>query len=272
MSDTLDHIRDHYDAIGLKGRLEAALRTFGPEDQPLKVADLAGVDQFHTRGLAATADLAALAGVGPNDVVLDVGCGLGGPARFLAETYGCHVTGIDLSAPFVEAAEYLSARTGQGRMTDFRVANALEAPFDGAAFDLALLQHVAMNIADRPRLYREMRRVLRPSGRLAIFDVVAREGQPDYPTPWARTSAESFLLTASDTRQTVERAGFRTLVARDDTDLARTWVGRLWEAGPPPPPNLGLVMGPDFPQLAANLGRALLDGRVGVLTAVFEAL
>jgi ubiquinone/menaquinone biosynthesis C-methylase UbiE len=271
MSDLLDRVRDHYDAVGLKDRLKAALRALGPDDQPLTIDDLAGVDQFHTRGLAATADLAELAGVGPDDRVLDVGSGLGGPARLLAQTYGCQVTGIDLSAPFVEAAGYLSARTGQEGRTRFQVASALALPFDGGAFDLALLQHVAMNIADRAGLYREIRRVLRPQGRLAIFDVVSRGGQPDYPTPWARTSAESFLLTAEATRQAAEEAGFRTVAERDDTGLAKAWIGRLWEAGPPPPPNLGVVMGPDFPQLAANLGRALLDGRVGVLSAVFEA-
>src|ERR1700754_5246933 len=114
MSDVLDDVRDHYRATGLTERLKAALAVFGPEDQRLTPQQLAAVDQFHARGLAATADLAKLVGITADMSVLDIGSGVGGPARFLAETYGCRVTGIDLSAPFVEAARYLTARTGLG--------------------------------------------------------------------------------------------------------------------------------------------------------------
>jgi len=134
-----------------------------------------------------------------------------------------------------------------------------------------LLQHVAMNIADRARLYREIRRVLKPGGRFATFDVVLKEGEPHYPVPWARTAATSFLLTAEATRAAIEPAGFRTLTWQDDTEAAKAWVAQLRASGPPPSPNLGAVMGPDFAQLAANLGRNLLEGRLGILTAVFEA-
>ncbi len=272
MTDILDTVRDHYGAAGLAERLKTALAPLGPDDRLLTIDQLAGLDQFHTRGLAATAELAALATVEADQAVLDVGSGLGGPARFLAKTHGCRVTGIDLSPPFVEAAGYLTERTGLSDLATFRVGSALDLPFDGETFDLAMLQHVAMNIADRPRLYREIRRVLRPRGRLAIFDVVLRTGQPDYPTPWATSADESFLLTAEDTRRQIEEAGFRTRITRDDTEAAKAWIQQLWNAGPPPSPNLSAVMGPDFPRLTANLGRALIDGRVGVLTAVFEAL
>src|SRR5581483_364402 len=115
----------------------------------------------HTRGLAATADLARLVGITADLSVLDVGSGLGGPARFLAATYGCHVTGVDLSESFVEAARYLTARTGQSDLVSFQAADALHLPFGDGAFDAVLLQHVAMNIADRDSLYREIHRVLK---------------------------------------------------------------------------------------------------------------
>jgi hypothetical protein len=105
----------------------------------------------------------------------------------------------------------------------------------------------------------------------AIFDVVLRDGEPHYPVPWARTPATSFLLTAAATRAAIEPAGFRTLAWHDDTEAAKTWFGQLFASGPPPSPNLGVVMGPDFAQLAANLGRNLMEGRVGILAAVFEA-
>src|SRR5579884_1576989 len=172
MNDILDGVRDYYRASGLTERLKTALTTLGPEDQRLTPQQLGALDQFHTRGLAATAELAKLTGISAEMAVLDVGSGLGGPARFLAATFGCRVTGIDLSEPFVDAARYLTARTGQGDKVAFQAASALELPFADGSFDAVLLQHVAMNIADRARLYREIRRVLKQGGRFATFDVV----------------------------------------------------------------------------------------------------
>jgi len=271
MTDELDGVRDHYRATGLTERLRAALKAFGPDDARLQPQQLAGLDQFHTRGLAATAELAELAGVDAAKSVLDVGSGVGGPARFLAATYGCRVTGVDLSEPFVEAARYLTERTGQSALASFEVASALALPFDGGRFDVALLQHVAMNIAERARLYREIRRVLKSGGRFATFDIVSLGGEPLYPVPWARTSATSFLLSAAATREAVEAAGFAVRAWRDDTEAAKSWIAGLNASGPPPSPNLGVVMGPQFAELAANLGRNLMQGRLGVLTAVFEA-
>jgi SAM-dependent methyltransferase len=271
MTDELDGVRGHYRATGLTERLKTALTVFGPEDQRLTPEQLGALDQFHTRGLAATAELAKLAGIIAGMSVLDVGSGVGGPARFLAATYGCQVTGVDLSEPFVDAARYLTGRTGQSGQVSFQTASALELPFDDDRFDVALLQHVAMNIADRVRLYRQIRRVLTSGGRFATFDVVLNSGEPHFPVPWARTPATSFLLTAVATREAIEPAGFRTLVWQDDTEAAKTWFAQLRASGPPPSPNLGVVMGPDFAQLAANLGRNLMEGRLGILTAVFEA-
>src|SRR5579871_5613881 len=121
MNDMMDGVRDHYRATGLTGRLQAALSVFGPDNRRLTSEQLAPLDQFHTRGLAATAELARLAGVAAGDAVLDVGSGIGGPARFLAAAHGCRVTGVDLSEPFVDAARYLAERTGQGGQVSFEV-------------------------------------------------------------------------------------------------------------------------------------------------------
>jgi sarcosine/dimethylglycine N-methyltransferase len=265
-------VRQHYGSPGLTERLKASLAALGPEERLLAPQQLAALDQFHTRGLAATAELAKLAGISADMSVLDIGSGVGGPARFLAATYGCRVTGIDLSEPFVDAARFLTERTGQSGRVSFQVASALALPFDDGHFDVALLQHVAMNIADRARLYREIRRVLKPGGKFATFDVVLNSGEPHYPVPWARTPATSFLLNAAATREAIEPAGFRTLAWQDDTEAAKAWFAQLRESGPPPSPNLGTVMGPDTAQLAANLGRGLVEGRLGILTAVFEAV
>jgi sarcosine/dimethylglycine N-methyltransferase len=272
MTDVLEGVREHYRATGLTARLKTALAPFGPEDERLTPKQLAGLDQFHTRGLLATTELAKLAAIAADMSVLDVGSGVGGPARFLAATTGCKVTGVDLSEPFVDAARYLTDRTGQGGQVSFETGSALELPFADSRFDIALLQHVAMNIADRMRLYREIHRVLKPGGRFAIYDVVLKSGDPHYPVPWARTPATSFLLTAEATRAEIESAGFRTLIFQDDSETATEWFKQVRASGPPPSPNLGVVMGPDFAQLSFNLGRNLAEGRIGILTAVFEAV
>ena len=271
MTDVLDGVREHYRATGLTARLKTVLSVFGPEQQRLMPQQLGALDQFHTLGLAATAELAKLVGLTADMSVLDVGSGVGGPARFLAATCGCRVTGVDLSEPFVDAARYLTERTGQSGQVSFETGSALDLPFDDGHFDVVLLQHVAMNISDRARLYREMWRVLKAGGRFATFDVVSMNGEPHFPLPWARTPATSSLLTAAGTREAIEAAGFRALAWRDDTEAAKAWIAQLRASTPPPSPNLGVVMGPDFAQLAANLGRSLLEGRLGILTAVFEA-
>lgn len=272
MTDVLDRVRDHYGSIGLTERLKAALTLLAPEDQQLTPRQLGAVDQFHTRGITATTELAEMAGIAGSMEVLDVGSGIGGPARFVAATCGCRVAGVDLSAPFVDAARYLTERTGQAQQVSFQTASALDLPFEGSAFDIVLLQHVAMNIVDRGRLYDEIRRVLKPAGRLAISDIVSIRGEPLYPVPWARTPETSCLLTATATTSAIEQAGFRTVKWRDDTEQAKLWSLQMRAAGPPPSPNLGLVMGPDFAELATNLGRNFVEGRLGVLTAVFEAV
>ena len=271
MKDELDGVRDHYHATGLTGRLKAALAAFGPEEQRLTSKQLAGVDQCHTRGLAATADLARLTGITADMSVLDVGAGVGGPARALAASHGCRITGVDLSEPFVDAARYLTERTGQSGRVSFQTGSALALPFNDGDFDAVLLQHVAMNIADRAQLYREIRRVLKADGKFATYDVVMKGGDLHYPVPWARSSATSFLLTAEATREAVEKAGLRTSVWQDDSETAKAWFAQVRASGPPPSPNLGVVMGPDFGQLAANLARNLMEDRIGILTAVFEA-
>lgn len=272
MADVLDDVRAHYRATGLTERLKAALMALGPSDQRLTPQQLGALDHFHSRGLAATIELGTLAGITAGANVLDVGSGIGGPARLLAATHGCRVTGIDLSEPFVDASRYLTERTGQSAQVSFKTGSALALPFDDGHFDVVLLQHVAMNIHERARLYEEIRRVVKAGGRFATFDVVSIGGELHYPLPWARSPETSFLLTADATCEAIEQAGFRTLIRQDDTEAAKVWINTLRASGPPTPLNLGLVMGPDFAQVSANLGRNLMEGRAGILTAVFEAV
>jgi sarcosine/dimethylglycine N-methyltransferase len=270
VSDNLDAVREHYGAIGLADRLKDLLPVSGDRGEPLDPTQLI-FDHFHTRGLPATVELASLAGISPESTVLDVGSGIGGPARYLAATYGCSVTGVDLSEPFVEAARYLTERTGQTDRVRFEVGSALDLPFPAASFDIVLLQHVAMNILDRPRLYREIRRVLRSDGMFATYDIVTRDGSPHYPVPWAMTPATSFLLSADETRGAIEQAGFRPLEVRDDSVSAQEWATNLQKNPPPPSASIGLVRGASFGEVTGNLVRSFLEGKIGILTAVFVA-
>jgi SAM-dependent methyltransferase len=266
-----NEVEEHYGAVPLLASIDEALRRAGLGDRSLGWADLVPLDQFHVRGLAATRELAESLGIDAGANVLDVGCGLGGPARFLAATYACHVTGIDLSQPFVDAAQMLTERAGLSDMVTFRHADALDLPFADESFDHAWTQHVAMNIADRAGFYASMRRVLRPGGCLAIYDVVAGDsGPPIFPVPWARAPETSFLLTPEAMREALARAGFVEMSWADKTDAGRAWVAEMQakREAKPAPLGLHIVMGPQFAEMAANVGRNLQEGRVRLVQAI----
>ncbi|MGH9325292.1 MAG: class I SAM-dependent methyltransferase [Terriglobia bacterium] len=268
MTDTNTKVREHYSATGLSDRIKSALATVAPESQTLTVDQLAPLDQFHLRGILATSELANAARIEPSTRLLDLGCGIGGPARYLASTFDCKVTGVDLSPEFIDVATYLTARCGLSDRVAFQAGDALHLPFKDEAFDTVFLQHVAMNIEDRSALYAETQRILAPGGRLATYDLVLRNGDVVYPTPWARDASTSFLLSEGDTRTAIEQAGFKAVLWRDDTQAALDWFKAVMSAPRQSGPNLGLVMGPDFPAMTGNLARNLRENRLGVLSAV----
>lgn len=266
-------VQDHYGQPALFEAIVAALARSAKDIARLCPDDLAPVDEFHTRGRPATVELARLLDLGGDLRVLDLGCGLGGPARYLAQSYGCSVTGLDLTPEFVAVAARLTALTRQEDSVGFCQGDALATPFADASFDVVWSQNVAMNIADRPRLYAEIRRVLRPGGRYALSDVVTGSvaGDLHFPVPWARAPGASHLLSPDATRRAIEAAGF-SLAAWEDTTAKARAAAEQREGVVPRPGSLGLqlVLGPDFPAIGASLLRNLREGRIGVVHAVAQ--
>ncbi|MFD0667478.1 class I SAM-dependent methyltransferase [Ramlibacter sp. MAHUQ-53] len=263
-----ESIAAHYTRSDLGSVILAALEGAGKDLGRLTPQDLAPVDEFHIRGRAATLELARAAGLDASMRVLDVGCGVGGTSRCLAREFGCSVTGLDLTDAYCRAAALLTEKVGLADRIEYRQGDATDLPFDDGAFDVVWTEHVAMNIPDKPRLYREMHRVLKPGGTLAIYDVLAGPGGPVlYPVPWARTPDTSFLVSPAELRRLVEDAGFTVTDWSDTTEAARTWfvalVEKIRNEGLPP---LGfhLLLGPDFKEMAQNQGRNLQEGRIAL--------
>lgn len=260
-------IQQHYEAADADPVAQVR-RFLDQRSGPLRSAELAGLDQFHSRGLAATRDFVSLLDLAPGMRVLDAGSGLGGPARYVAETHGCHVTGVDLTDSFVAVATLLAERTGMGGLVDYRTGDLLALDFADASFDVVYTQHVVMNIVDRARLYGEIARVLKPGGTFGFYDVLAVDGQPApiYPVPWAETAAGSFLLTAAQTEAALARAGLKTQAWNDVSAESIAWFQQLPPASAQMP-GLSLVMGPRFPQMSANFARSLAENRVQLVMA-----
>ncbi|MEE2968906.1 MAG: methyltransferase domain-containing protein [Pseudomonadota bacterium] len=197
--------------------------------------------------------------------VLDVGCGIGGPARYITRKFGCHVTGVDLTAEYIRAAEVLTAQMGLSDQMDFECADALALPFADQSFDAVWSQNVSMNIPDSLALYREFHRVLKPGGKAFMAEMAQGPGGDlHFPVPWARKPEISFLQSPDEMRQNVLDAGFEIVDFTDDTGIVMEWSRRLAaKRKPPKAPVLTpvLVFGDDFPERARNTTRNLIEQR-----------
>ena len=256
----------HYSSGELLARLEARLREDGCDPARPTFEALAPYDHFHGRGLEATEDLANRLRISATDHVLDVGSGIGGPARYMVRRFGCRVSGIDLTAEFCDVARHLASRLGLAERVSFEQGDALAMPFTDATFDGAFSMNVSMNIADKRALYREIHRVLKPGARLGLLEVVrGRGGEPDYPTPWARTAATSFLATEAETRENLAVSGFAIEHLRDTTDASFAWSARaratVEAGGKPPHRAVALIHGALADEILANTGPALRERR-----------
>lgn len=273
--DQSEILEQHYAGGDVIAGVKKALADIGKADGTLKPEELSSIDQFHVRSLLATKDLAAAAAPQRDMEILDIGSGLGGAARHLASAFGSRVTGIDLMQPYCDAATMLTERCALGERVRFQQASALELPFPDARFDQVWTQHVSMNIADKAKLYGEMRRVLRPNGRLAIYDPVRAGSEPlQYPVPWARDERTSFVPTESELKKHLQDAGFSILSWEDKTQVALDWFEEMekkWAGAKPSPLGIHVLIGPDIRPMSANLRTNLREGRAKLIQAVCEA-
>ena len=258
-------ITDHYTKGDLIARLRERLREDGVDPASPTIEALAPYDQFHGRGMEATKELADQLQVAAGDHLLDVGSGIGGPARYFADRFGARVTGIDLSEHFCEAARHLASLLGLDDRTTFYHGNALAMPFDDASFHGAYSMNVSMNIADKAALYGEIFRVLRPGGWLVLSEIAqGPNGQVAFPTPWARTAESSFLVTPEATREGLEACGFVVTKLQSTTEKTLEYGARskaLVEAGRKPLHRAVQLIHDDLAaEASANTARAAREG------------
>lgn len=265
-------VASHYGNTGIADRILTALKLANGADAPVTVEALSVIDHFHGRGIVATQELIAVLQPVPGEHLLDIGSGIGGPARWIAAHCDVHVTGVDLTAEFCAAAEALNRVTGLADRVTIKNGSALALPVPGNEFDRAYSQNVIMNIADKRGFYREAFRALKPGGVLALSNLCAGNGEPlIYPVPWAETATTSFLATPAQMEADLGAAGFELVSFRDTTKdvepATRRNRERLEGEGLAP---LGthLILGERLRQMQINSSLNLELGKVATVEAL----
>ena len=267
-------VADHYHQPALLNSILAALREEGKDPENLKPQSIIGLGEMHVRGHEATRELAMQMGLTHDMKVLDVGCGIGGPSRFLAGQYGCHVTGVDITEEFCKTARDLAERVRLRDSLTYRQADALDLPYRDEEFDAVWTQHVQMNIEDKPRFYAELFRVLKPGGKMGFYDIVAGSaGEPFYPVPWAADKSISHLAGEAELKALIETTGFQIKTWQDTTAAGLIWFEerRRRESEPGHEQSrLGpeLFLGLDWWDITNNLYRSVAGDRVRIIEGV----
>lgn len=266
-------VNDYYGLENLTQRILEKLKEFGFDIDNLTREALSTFEEFHIRGSEATSEMIELAGLKPGMRVLDIGCGIGGPGRRLAAECDVQIVGIDITEEFIDAARELTARVGLADKCEFVCGSALATPFEDESFDVVWMQHVNMNIKDKRGLFAELFRVLKPGGKLALYEIFARDSKQKYfPVPWADRAEISFLEDPDVVRAWLGELGFSEQSWRDATQPAIKWVESLINSPPPEKPRLtlGLISGSNFPDKMVNLLKTIHANGVVVAQAIYR--
>jgi ubiquinone/menaquinone biosynthesis C-methylase UbiE len=264
---TEDLVRGHYSGDDLEGRVLTALRSTGVDVDHLGVDDLAGLDQLHAGFAPATAHLLDSLDLSPGMTLLDVGCGVGGPARMAAARNQARVTGIDLSPDFVALARSLTERVGLDGSVTIDHGSATALPYPDESFGRSMINHVGMNIPDKAAVFAEVRRVLEPGGLFGVYEQMRiGDGELAFPMPWADDETSSFVERRERYAELLTDAGFEVVLEEDRTAANAA-------AGPPPPGALtpSALFGPGFEERLLNNITAAMEGKLGAVLMVARA-
>ena len=262
-------INKHYGISGILNSILVALESSGKDLDALRLDDLAPVDEFHTRGKESTIEIANLAQLKSHHRVLDVGCGLGGSARYIANKYGCSVVGIDLTDEYIDVANKLTELVNLDEKVSFKQGSAIELPFTSEKFDIVWTEHTQMNIADKEKFYGELSRVLKPKGRLVFHDVFSGTvSEPYYPTPWAEYNSLSSLCTQVEAKTAIQKSNLEINEWKDKSEQSLEFFKEMikkTEKSGPPPLGFHLLMGKTAKTKLLNLARNLEENRTSVV-------
>ena len=268
-------IIDHYGHADLADHIMSAFERSGKQINFHE--DTASFDEFHIRGRDATRELAKLAGLQKGMKVLDLGCGVGGPARTLAAEFGCYVLGIDLVKEHCHTATMLTKWVGLDKMVTFQHGDMMELPFEEQIFEVAWTEHTIMNIENKPNFFQGVRRVLRPKGLFALYEICSGTNSPPYfPVPWASNPKINFLVKQDELRQMLRKVGFKEIQCKDVTAASLEWFRNLAAAianrpsNAPSPLGLNLLMGKSAAEKSKNVLRNLNEDRIRVVQGVFQ--
>ena len=244
--------------------------------------DFSVFDHLHSRGRASTQELSEYLSAHPGSKLLDIGCGIGGPARFIAERFVCKVHGIDLTKDFCETAVLLNRLCGLDNRIQITHGNACHMPYDDNYFDIVWTQHTSMNVADKQAFYAEIKRVLKPGGTFLFHDIFSNDNletdedrQIHLPVPWASQPEHNHLVAGEVIRDTLKDLEFHREIWTDVTAETHLWFhnynaatndqNKLSKALNPT-----LFIGKDFPERAKNLKKNLALNKISVIQGVFR--
>jgi SAM-dependent methyltransferase len=258
-------IADHWATGDVYALIVSALNRMSKPLDSLTIEDLAPIDHFHARGFPATVDLADRLPIRAGQRIVDIGCGLGGPARYIARRFQCQVTGIDITEPFVRAANELTRLLRMESQVTVELGDGQHLPYANASFDGAYTQHVTMNVADRPRFFGEIHRVLKPGAFLGLTEHgLGPAGSPHHPVPWSADGSGAYLVTPSQTQAMLEEAGFEDIAVEHTGAKYLAGYKAMLEkadAGTLPPLGTHLLLGETAIQKMRNAARNIEEGR-----------